>query len=92
MNNATKAVPIKGGVLAIRSYSDGEWAFAEITNSGQITEEDRLRILQGEGQGRGLYITFRIVRLLNGRIEIEGGNDKTAFLVRFPLYQPQKDR
>ncbi|MFH1491548.1 MAG: GAF domain-containing sensor histidine kinase, partial [Pseudomonadota bacterium] len=66
LNNATNAIPLKGGLLAIRTYLEGDWACAEITNTGQISEEERLRLLEGEGQGRGIYITHRIIRLLKG--------------------------
>jgi signal transduction histidine kinase len=90
LNNATKAIPLKGGLLAIRTYADGQWACAEISNSGHISEEDRLRLLEGEGEGRGLYITYRVLRLLKGKIEIQRGKSTTTFLVRLPLYKEQK--
>jgi signal transduction histidine kinase len=86
LNNATKAIPLKGGVLSIRTYRDGDWACAEITNTGQISEEDRIKILEGEGEGRGLYITYRIVRLLKGKIDVVAGKHRTTFKVYFPLY------
>jgi len=86
LNNATKAIPLKGGELKIRTYAEGEWACSEISNTGQISEEDRLKILEGEGQGRGLYIIHRIIRVLKGKIEIQMGKDKTTtFVVRLPL-------
>ena len=84
LNNATKAIPFKGGILEIRTYADGEWACAEITNTGHISEEDRERFLAGEGRGRGFYITNRIIRLLKGKIEISDGQDTTTFIVRLP--------
>ena len=87
LNNATKAIPLKGGVLAIRTYAEREWGCAEITNTGQISEDDRLRFLEGEGQGRGLYITHRIIRLLKGKIEIQGGKETTTFKVCLPLHR-----
>ncbi len=88
LNNATKAIPLKGGVLAVRTYSDGDWACAEISNTGQISEHDRMKILEGEGEGRGLYITYRIIRLLKGKIEIRAGQGTTTFVVSFPLHRP----
>ena len=86
LNNATKAVPLKGGTLAISTYVEGEWACAEIRNTGHISQGDRLRLLEGEGQGRGLYITNRIIRLLKGKIEIRSGKEETTFVVRLPLH------
>jgi signal transduction histidine kinase len=47
LNNATKAIPLKGGTLEIRTYGDDKWACAEITNTGQMPEEERLRLLEG---------------------------------------------
>ncbi len=86
LNNATKAIPLLGGVLSISTYEQGKWACAEISNTGFISEEDRLKILEGEGEGRGLYITNRIMRLLKGKMEIKRTGDMTTFLVYFPLW------
>jgi signal transduction histidine kinase len=85
LNNATKAVPLKGGRLSVRTYADGPWACAEITNTGRIAEEDRLSLLEGEGRGRGIYITQRIIQLLKGRLEVKVGEDSTTMIVCFPL-------
>ena len=90
LNNATKAIPLKGGALAIRTYEDGGWACVEISNTGQISEEDRLRFLEGQGRGRGLYITNRIIRLFKGKIEIQAGKDATRFIVRLPIYRGEE--
>jgi signal transduction histidine kinase len=87
LNNATKAIPMQGGMLSISTFVDGQWACAEISNTGQISEEDRLKLLEGESQGRGIYITQRIVRLLKGRIEVKVGEKSTTMVVRFPLCQ-----
>ncbi len=86
LNNATKAIPLKGGELAIRTYADGAWVCAEIINSGHISQDERLRILEGEGPGRGLYIIHRIMSLLRGKIEIKAGKGDTTFIVRFPRH------
>lgn len=87
LNNATKAIPLKGGALEIRTYEDGTWACAEIINTGHMHEEERVRLLEGEARGRGLYITQRIIRLLKGKVEIRAGKDTTTFLVRIPRYK-----
>jgi GAF domain-containing protein len=84
LNNATKAIPIHGGILEIRTYADGEWACASITNSGAVTEEERLMMAGDVGEGRGLYITNRIMKLLKGDIKISSGKDTTTVLVRMP--------
>lgn len=85
LNNATKAIPRPGGKLSIKSYADGYWACAEIANTGQISEEDRLNLQEGESRGRGIHITHRIVRLLKGQIEVKVGEKSTKIVVRFPM-------
>lgn len=89
LNNATNAIPLKGGVLSIRTYAQGGMACVEISNSGTLSEEERLRLLEGEGRGRGLYITHRIVRLLRGRIDVKTGLNSTTVTVQIPEYKPQ---
>ena len=86
LNNATKAIPMKGGILAVQTYSHGEWACAEISNSGEMSEQDQMKSLEGAGEGRGLYITYRILRLLNGKMDIRSENGVTTFVVSLPLY------
>ncbi len=87
LNNATNAIPLRGGTLTVRTYAEGEWACAEISNTGHISREDRAKILEGEGEGRGLYITQRIIRLLKGKIEIRADRSDTTLIVRLPRYQ-----
>jgi signal transduction histidine kinase len=89
LNNATNAIPLKGGALSIITYTDENWACAEISNTGLISEEERLRLLEGEGRGRGIYITHRIVRLLNGKIDVRVGRDTTTLVVRLPIHQEE---
>jgi signal transduction histidine kinase len=84
LNNATNAIPPQGGLLSIKTYWDGKWACAEITNSGLMSEEERLRLLEGEGRGRGLYITHRIIGILKGKIDIRLGKNTTTLIVCLP--------
>jgi len=85
LNNASNAIPEEGGILAIQSYREGDWAVAEISNTGQISEEDRERYLLGQGKGRGLHITTRLVKRMGGKMEMESGEGKTTFRVMFPM-------
>jgi signal transduction histidine kinase len=87
LNNATNAIPLQGGTLSIRTYERGDWACAEITNTGRVSEEERLKLLEGEGRGRGIYITHRIIRLLKGKIEIRIGKQTTTLVVRLPIHR-----
>jgi signal transduction histidine kinase len=87
LNNATNAIPLKGGTLSVRSYADGDSACVEVTNSGPILDEDRHRLLEGEVSGRGFYITRRILSMLNGNIDIRSGKETTTVLLRLPIYK-----
>jgi signal transduction histidine kinase len=84
LNNATKAIPPSGGILSVRTYLEKGWACVEITNTGRISEEERLRLMHGEGRGRGLLITRRIVHLMKGKVGVKVGPDTTTFIVRLP--------
>ena len=85
LNNASNAMPEEGGHLSIRSYRKDSWAVAEVTNTGEIREGDRDRYLLGEGRGRGLHITTRLVKQMKGKMEVESGEGRTTFRVMFPL-------
>ncbi len=85
LNNASNAMPEEGGQLFIRSYQKDSWGTAEVTNTGEIQESDRDRYLLGEGRGRGLHITTRLVKQMKGKMEMESGEGRTTFRVMFPL-------
>jgi signal transduction histidine kinase len=89
LNNATNAIPVQGGILSVRTFSEGQWACVEITNTGVIPEDERMRFLEGEGRGRGLYITHRILQILNGKMEIIPGKDTTTIIIRLPLWNEE---
>ena len=85
LNNASSAIPQEGGELSIRSYKKETWGVFEITNTGQISKEERERCLLGEGRGRGLHITTRLIKHMGGRMEIEAKEGQTTFCVTLPL-------
>jgi signal transduction histidine kinase len=85
LNNASNAIPEQGGELSIRSYRKDLWAVAEITNTGEIKEEDKDRYLLGDGKGRGLHITTRLIKRMGGKMELEVRKGQTTFRVMFPL-------
>ncbi|MBP1714948.1 MAG: sensor histidine kinase [Deltaproteobacteria bacterium] len=85
LNNASKAIPETGGDLCVRSYRKECWAVAEISNTGEIPAEDRERYLQGEGKGRGLHITGRLVKRLGGQIDLESQSGMTTFRILLPF-------
>ena len=78
-------MPEEGGQLSVRSYRKDSWGVAEVANTGEIREEDRDRYLLGEGRGRGLHITTRLVKQMKGKMEMESGEGRTTFRVMFPL-------
>jgi len=90
LNNATNAIPSEGGELFIRSYRKDSWAIAEITNSGEIAEEDRDRYFLGEGRGRGLHITTRLVKQMGGKVEMEAKEGQTTFRLMLPLVKVER--
>jgi two-component system C4-dicarboxylate transport sensor histidine kinase DctB len=85
LNNAFNAIPEEGGELCIRSYRRDGWAIAEITNTGKIREEDRDRLLMGDGKGRGIHITTRLVKQMGGKMEVESEEYQTTFRVMLPI-------
>ena len=91
LNNASHATP-EGGELSIRAYRKSMWAIAEIVNTGEISEEEIERYLLGEGRGRGLHITTRLVKQMGGKIEVESKGGKTTFRVELPLANPPDSR
>ncbi len=85
LNNASNAMPEAGGQLCVRSYQKDSWGVAEVTNTGEIREEDRDRYVLGEGRGWGFHITTRLVKQMKGKMEMESGGGRTTFRVMFPL-------
>jgi len=87
LTNASKAIPEEGGDLSIRSYRKESWAVAEISNTGQIPEENKDRYLRGEASGRGLHITTRLAKQMGGKVELESKDGQTTFRVMYPLIE-----
>lgn len=85
LNNATNALSKEGGEITISSLKRRSSAIVEITNTGEIAQEEIARLLNGEATGRGLHITNRLVQLMGGRLEIESGSNKTTSRIIMPL-------
>ena len=88
LNNASNAIPEEGGELSIRSYRKDTWAVVEINNTGQISEGEKDRFILGEGRGRGLHISTRLVKNMRGIMSVESGEGQTTFSIMLPLVEP----
>jgi signal transduction histidine kinase len=88
LNNASKAIPEKGGELSIRTYRKDPWAVVEINNTGQISEDEKDRFILGEGRGRGLHISTRLVKNMRGTMSVESKEGQTTFSIMLPLVEP----
>ncbi len=85
LNNASNAIPAEGGKLSIRSYRKDTWGVVEIKNTGQISEEERDRFILGEGRGRRLHISTRLIKNMKGVMSVESREGQTTFSVMLPL-------
>lgn len=88
LNNASNAIPAEGGELSIRCYREDKWAVVEINNTGQISDEEKDRFTLGESRGRGLHISTRLIRNMEGVLSVESGEGQTTFHVMLPLVEP----
>jgi PAS domain S-box-containing protein len=89
-----------GGKLEVRLAEDGRMALLSIHDQGSgISPEIRDKIFdlyfttKKDGSGIGLAMTYRIVELHNGSIEVKSDpNIGTTFILRFPLNSVQDSR
>jgi signal transduction histidine kinase len=89
-----------GGKLEVRLAEDGRMALLSIQDQGSgIPPEVRDKIFdlyfttKKDGSGIGLAMTYRIVELHNGSIEVESdATHGTTFILRFPLASLQEGR
>ncbi len=90
----------EGGKLEVRLAEDGRMALLSIHDQGSgIPLEVRDKIFdlyfttKKDGSGIGLAMTYRIVELHNGSIEVESdATHGTTFILRFPLNSLQDSR
>jgi PAS domain S-box-containing protein len=90
----------EGGQLKVRLSEDGRMAVLSIHDQGAgIPADVRDKIFdlyfttKKDGSGIGLAMTYRIVELHNGSIEVESdATHGTTFILRFPLVSNQESR
>jgi signal transduction histidine kinase len=82
-----------GGPLEVRLTEDNRWAYIRVRDHGEgIPDEIRARIFdlyfttKKEGSGIGLAMTYRIVQMHHGQIDVESkAGSGTTFVLRLPL-------
>lgn len=82
-----------GGTLSVRLTEDSRWATIRIKDQGEgIPDEIRARIFdlyfttKKEGSGIGLAMTYRIVQMHHGQIDVESRSGSgTTFVLRLPI-------
>ncbi|MGB7353273.1 MAG: ATP-binding protein [Acidobacteriaceae bacterium] len=82
-----------GGTLSVRLSEDSRWATIRIRDQGEgIPDEIRARIFdlyfttKKEGSGIGLAMTYRIVQMHHGQIDVESKSGSgTTFVLRLPV-------
>jgi signal transduction histidine kinase len=90
----------EGGKLRVSLAEDGRMALLSIHDQGAgIPPDVRDKIFdlyfttKKDGSGIGLAMTYRIVELHNGSIEVESdATHGTTFILRFPLNSPPESR
>jgi len=82
-----------GGTLSVRLAEDSRWATIRIKDQGEgIPDEIRARIFdlyfttKKEGSGIGLAMTYRILQMHHGQIDVESKSGSgTTFVLRLPV-------
>lgn len=89
--NAFQAVPESGRVWA-DLRADGNLLTLIVANEGDPIPEERLRFLfepfasdREGGSGLGLWVSYQIVRQLNGTIDVSSHGGVTRFTVKLPV-------
>jgi PAS domain S-box-containing protein len=87
-----------GGTLKVRLAEDARWAALSISDEGEgIPDEIRAKIFnlyfttKKDGSGIGLAMTYRIVQLHNGQLDVESQvGHGTTFTLRIPVTSPSE--
>jgi signal transduction histidine kinase len=87
-----------GGILSVKLSEDNRWASLSIQDEGEgIPEDIRSKIFnlyfttKKDGSGIGLAMTYRIIQLHNGQLDVESELGKgTTFTFRIPVVSPSE--
>jgi signal transduction histidine kinase len=91
---------VHGGTLRVNLAEDGRWSYLSISDEGEgISPEIREKIFnlyfttKKEGSGIGLAMTYRIVQMHNGQIDVESEVGRgTTFTLRVPAFSTSENR
>lgn len=89
-----------GGILRVRLIEDARWAILSISDEGEgIPDDIRSKIFnlyfttKKDGSGIGLAMTYRIVQLHNGQLDVESQmGEGTTFTLRIPVTSPSETK
>jgi len=89
-----------GGILRVRLIEDARWAILSISDEGEgIPDDIRSKIFnlyfttKKDGSGIGLAMTYRIVQLHNGQLDVESQmGEGTTFTLRIPVTSPPETK
>ncbi|MEA1934581.1 MAG: GAF domain-containing protein [Thermodesulfobacteriota bacterium] len=84
LNNATKAVPEEGGILAVRGFRQDMMVCLEVRNTGEILADKIEEIRESRVKGRGLQIISHFVQLNNGILDIQVDAGQTIITIKLP--------
>ena len=87
-----------GGTLRVRLAEDSRWALLSVSDEGEgIPDEIRSKIFnlyfttKKEGSGIGLAMTYRIIQLHNGQVDVESHiGQGTTFTLKIPVASPSE--
>jgi PAS domain S-box-containing protein len=87
-----------GGTLRVRLAEDSRWALLSVSDEGEgIPEDIRSKIFnlyfttKKEGSGIGLAMTYRIIQLHNGQVDVESHiGQGTTFTLKIPVANPSE--
>lgn len=91
LQNAVQAID-PGGIVNCHTYVDAGHLVIVVENDGAYIPEERLPFLfepfatdRREGHGLGLWVTYQIVRQLEGGLDVDSRPGLTRFTIDLPL-------
>ncbi len=91
LQNAVQAID-EGGIVNCHTYVDEGHLIIVVENDGRYIPEERLPFLfepfttdRSEGNGLGLWVTYQIVRKLEGGLDVDSHPGLTRFTIDLPI-------